>query len=480
MDAQNPHPGASDDTQESHQLGATYGVGAQGWAGLGPALAEDFISLDHNPNRVVEDGGMMCPTSIGEGLIHNPLGVGGSEVGQQGGIADGFATGSMIDGLEPPTQQVQHLLQGSVMGPEMLHQSNGVDVGAGPTMMQPYSMLRKDQGDEVNEYFNMINQLSYAQGMREPGVAAVNGLVPLGGSSFGDINMIADNAEPAALMAQFDYMAAAAQHESDHSWAAPAMAAPTPMSLSSSKPLGPALAPMCHQDGHPLGMTTGAEVGKPQAQAQAHSLQLQLQSEGRAYAHAAERVASTGVKREAEREAAAGDRPGPHRHAAVAALTAKANNHRGGGGDGCGKKRRDRNAREQRRSMKISQQIDTLRVLLHDSGVHVKSNKGLILNRVADHVRELQARVQQMESERQKWVVEVAAAKEQDQLKDMQHVSFQELFACSAVGAAVATVDGRLSSCLLFYLLSPFTSPSIHPSLLIFTHYLAADGRFHQ
>lgn len=57
------------------------------------------------------------------------------------------------------------------------------------------------------------------------------------------------------------------------------------------------------------------------------------------------------------------------------------------------KKRQDRNAREQQRSLKISRQIDALRQLLKESGVSVKNSKSSVLEGVAAYLTSLQEKI---------------------------------------------------------------------------------------
>ena len=59
------------------------------------------------------------------------------------------------------------------------------------------------------------------------------------------------------------------------------------------------------------------------------------------------------------------------------------------------KKRQDRNAREQQRSLKISKQIENLKELLEGSGVSVKSSKFSVLEGVADYLKSLQDQIDQ-------------------------------------------------------------------------------------
>ena len=58
------------------------------------------------------------------------------------------------------------------------------------------------------------------------------------------------------------------------------------------------------------------------------------------------------------------------------------------------KKRQDRNAREQQRSLRISRQIDALRKLLKESGVNVKNSKYSVLEGVASYLTSLQEKVE--------------------------------------------------------------------------------------
>jgi len=62
------------------------------------------------------------------------------------------------------------------------------------------------------------------------------------------------------------------------------------------------------------------------------------------------------------------------------------------------KRRLDRNAREQRRSKKITSQIDQLRQVLRAAGRPVKSNKSSVLSETADYIRDLQKKRQALEA----------------------------------------------------------------------------------
>ncbi|KAG5188715.1 hypothetical protein JKP88DRAFT_303928 [Tribonema minus] len=87
--------------------------------------------------------------------------------------------------------------------------------------------------------------------------------------------------------------------------------------------------------------------------------------------------------------------PGGHR-----TTRASSDSHRGGPKPVVDKRRLERNAREQRRSLKISQKIDELRALLRQSGVMVKSSKSNILQEATQLICALQRRQALLEGER--------------------------------------------------------------------------------
>ncbi|CAM9199710.1 unnamed protein product [Scytosiphon promiscuus] len=84
----------------------------------------------------------------------------------------------------------------------------------------------------------------------------------------------------------------------------------------------------------------------------------------------------------------------------------------GGGGNGMGggsmtkppavqnKRRLERNAREQKRSLKISQRIEDLRRMLSQFGVDVKASKSAVLSEATDYIAHLQRQHAQSEAER--------------------------------------------------------------------------------
>ena len=82
------------------------------------------------------------------------------------------------------------------------------------------------------------------------------------------------------------------------------------------------------------------------------------------------------------------------------------------------KRRLERNQREQRRSFKISQQIENLRQLLEGAGCSVKANKSSILNETANYIRMLQQRHVQLDLEHRRHFAAMqqsAAAMQQQQ-----------------------------------------------------------------
>ncbi|CAM9730266.1 unnamed protein product [Phaeothamnion confervicola] len=68
------------------------------------------------------------------------------------------------------------------------------------------------------------------------------------------------------------------------------------------------------------------------------------------------------------------------------------------------KRRLERNAREQKRSLKISQKIEELRKILRGSGVPAKSSKSSILHEATIYIRQLQRRQAQVEQEREQFL----------------------------------------------------------------------------
>ncbi|CAM9393976.1 unnamed protein product, partial [Ectocarpus fasciculatus] len=89
----------------------------------------------------------------------------------------------------------------------------------------------------------------------------------------------------------------------------------------------------------------------------------------------------------------------------------KTSSSSGGGGGGNGgsmtkaptvqnKRRLERNAREQKRSLKISQRIEDLRRMLSQFGVDVKASKSAVLSEATDYIAHLQRQHAQSEAER--------------------------------------------------------------------------------
>jgi hypothetical protein len=67
-----------------------------------------------------------------------------------------------------------------------------------------------------------------------------------------------------------------------------------------------------------------------------------------------------------------------------------------GTGDVVTKRKQDRNAREQKRSLKISQQIGHLKEVLESDGMKVKNSKMAILVSVERYIKELEGEISQM------------------------------------------------------------------------------------
>mmetsp|Transcript_31045 Transcript_31045/g.41023 ORF Transcript_31045/g.41023 Transcript_31045/m.41023 type:complete len:469 (+) Transcript_31045:295-1701(+) len=109
------------------------------------------------------------------------------------------------------------------------------------------------------------------------------------------------------------------------------------------------------------------------------------------------------------------------------------------------KKRKDRNLREQKRSIKISKQIDQLRALLQDSGAQVKPNKYAVLSSVVSYIRQLQSQAVALDYERQKWLSETQEPNRKI-IKRSSHegLNYCQIFNNAGLAAAIASLDGRI------------------------------------
>ncbi|KAJ1449477.1 hypothetical protein M885DRAFT_535444 [Pelagophyceae sp. CCMP2097] len=105
------------------------------------------------------------------------------------------------------------------------------------------------------------------------------------------------------------------------------------------------------------------------------------------------------------------------------------------------RRRSDRNAREQRRSHLISEQVNELRALLEAAGVQPKQSKFSVLASTATHIRKLQRRNDLLEAEKKKWL---AQAK---QPAARSRVDYGAVFQSSSSALAVCALDGRFVEC---------------------------------
>ncbi|CAM9244033.1 unnamed protein product [Ectocarpus sp. 13 AM-2016] len=108
-------------------------------------------------------------------------------------------------------------------------------------------------------------------------------------------------------------------------------------------------------------------------------------------------------------------------------------------------KRQERNAREQRRSLMTSRQIDKLRKLLQECGIQTKANKSSVLSEVASYTAQLQQQIEQLEEERARWMAETSDVPEVGrQDPNGGTIDCKQVFAHASVALAMATVEGRL------------------------------------
>ncbi|CAM9954080.1 unnamed protein product [Hapterophycus canaliculatus] len=92
-----------------------------------------------------------------------------------------------------------------------------------------------------------------------------------------------------------------------------------------------------------------------------------------------------------------------------------------------------------------SRQIDRLRLLLQECGIHTKANKSSVLSEVASYTAKLQEQVEQLEEERTRWMAETADVPEvARQDPNGGAIDCKQVFAHASVALAMATVEGRL------------------------------------
>lgn len=114
------------------------------------------------------------------------------------------------------------------------------------------------------------------------------------------------------------------------------------------------------------------------------------------------------------------------------------------------KRRCERNAREQKRSHKISETIRTLRTLLHAAGMHPKSSKYSVLTTSAQYIRELQNRTAFIEAERSRWM-SIKESRSYSKPRNafvppivsLDEVDYRVVFQCAPTPLAICSLDGR-------------------------------------
>jgi PAS domain-containing protein len=132
------------------------------------------------------------------------------------------------------------------------------------------------------------------------------------------------------------------------------------------------------------------------------------------------------------------------------------------------KKRHIRNIREQQRSFKISKQIDQLKELLQSSGFRLeKSSKTSVLAGVAEYVKELQTKSQEIDNGFRRVIlqsdVDVADLEQQEietgteieieknpfllDREDLADCQFREIFYSSPIPLALTDKEGRFLDC---------------------------------
>lgn len=122
--------------------------------------------------------------------------------------------------------------------------------------------------------------------------------------------------------------------------------------------------------------------------------------------------------------------------------------------DSCSKRRQDRNAREQKRSLKISQQIGQLKDVLEVDGKKMKNSKIAILTGIEDYIRDLETQINALDLCRQKMSSMAleengAPVKMKEEVKEKKEnhvvngVDFKKVFKGASAPLAVASLDGR-------------------------------------
>jgi len=97
--------------------------------------------------------------------------------------------------------------------------------------------------------------------------------------------------------------------------------------------------------------------------------------------------------------------------------------------DDCDRRRHDRNLREQQRSQKITQQIDTLRSILSLAQVRYKSDKYSTLVTVGEYIKQLQQRSAMLDAEYKKLI---------DTITKTNDIVNEPLFASSAASSSIS------------------------------------------
>lgn len=114
------------------------------------------------------------------------------------------------------------------------------------------------------------------------------------------------------------------------------------------------------------------------------------------------------------------------------------------------KRRQDRNLREQKRSLKITQQIVHLKGVLEEDGRRMKNSKISILVEVEDYIKELEGAISQMSITKQQqqqagmaWDGQSEGAAQRPPEASVNGVNYRSLFESSSAPMAVAGIDGR-------------------------------------
>ena len=116
-------------------------------------------------------------------------------------------------------------------------------------------------------------------------------------------------------------------------------------------------------------------------------------------------------------------------------------------------RRLERNAREQRRSVKIVAQIEELAQILEEAGAaSTKSCKSSVLTAVTHYIENLQQKNDDLEKEQcglVNKIVSIAALSQQppDLKRDQGRLDYRQLFLQSSMPMAVAALDGKFTAC---------------------------------